>query len=232
MTDQRDATGQSEVDGNAAGASRRTVMKAGLVGAAAMALTATGVAAASSATAKTTVDGKLVLTASCTDGDETPSLTEGPYFKANSPLRTNLVTSGITGVLLSLSGTVYDVDCNPVPNAKLDFWQCDRNGVYDNSTYTLRGHQFSTATGRYTLETVVPGYYPGRTIHIHLKVQAPRATILTSQLFFPDNTQAYGLNFANLNRRDRIINRDCTIALGTLSNNRYAGTFDFVVDTV
>jgi protocatechuate 3,4-dioxygenase beta subunit len=206
---------------------RRAVIKAGLVGAAAMALG--GIA--TSATAKTTADGKFVLTPSCTDGDETPSVIEGPYFKANSPLRTNLVTPGVTGVLLSLSGVVYDEDCDPVPNAKIDFWQCDRAGAYDNTTYTLRGHQFSTATGRYALETVVPGAYPGRTVHLHVKVQAPRARILTTQLFFPNNTQAYGLNFARLNARDRFIRRECMIALGTLGGNRYPGTFDFVVDT-
>ncbi len=220
---------ESDVDGTATGTSRRTVMKAGI---AAMALTATGIATARSATAKTTADGKLALTATCTDGDETPSVIEGPYFKANSPLRTNLVTAGVTGVLLSLSGIVYDVDCVPVRNAKIDFWQCNRSGVYDNTTFTLRGHQYSTATGAYTLETVVPGYYTGRTVHIHVKVQAPGARILTSQLFFPNTTQAYGLNFTNLNARDRFINRDCTIALGTLASNRYPGTFDFVVDTV
>jgi protocatechuate 3,4-dioxygenase beta subunit len=231
MTDQREPAEQSELDGAGTGHSRRAVMRAGLVGAAAMALGAAGLTTATSATAKTTADGKLAITPTCTDGHETPPVIEGPYFKSNSPERTKLVTSGVTGVLLSLSGVVYDVHCAPIQGAKLDFWQCDRGGVYDNVTYTLRGHQFTTAGGRYSLETVVPGSYPGRTVHIHVKVQAPHGTVLTSQLFFPDNTKAYGLNFAALNARDQYINRACTTALGVLAGNRYPGTFDFVVHT-
>ena len=70
-------------------------------------------------------------------------------------------------------------------NALVDFWQADAGGQYDNSGYTLRGHQFTDANGRYQLETVVPGLYPGRTEHIHVKVQAPGGPVLTTQLFFP-----------------------------------------------
>jgi protocatechuate 3,4-dioxygenase beta subunit len=207
-------------------------MRAGVVGAAAIALGTAGVGTAASATAKTTADGMFAPTPTCTDGDETPSVIEGPYFKANSPRRTNIVTPGVTGVLLSLSGLVYDTRCVPIRDAKVDFWQCDRAGVYDTgSTFKLRGHQYTTAAGRYTLETVIPGAYPGRTVHIHVKVQAAHGPILTSQLFFPDNTKAYGLNIARLNARDSFINRDCVVALGTLGNNRYPGTFDFVVET-
>ena len=62
----------------------------------------------------------------------------------------------------------------PVPNALIDFWQADARGAYDNSGYRFRGHQFTNAKGQYTLFTLVPGLYPGRTKHIHVKVQAPR----------------------------------------------------------
>jgi protocatechuate 3,4-dioxygenase beta subunit len=205
-------------------------MKAGLVGATAIALGASGVVAAGAAKA-----GTLPLTPSCTDGDDTPSNIEGPFFKPNSPLRTNLVTPGVTGVLLGMTGKVYDIRCRPVAGALIEFWQADRNGRYDNSGYTLRGHQFSAADGTYVLDTVVPKDYRSgstwRTPHIHVKVQAPRSRMLTTQLFFPDNTQAYGVNFAALNARDGYIDRDCTILLGQLSNNRYPGSFDFVVRT-
>ena len=70
-------------------------------------------------------------------------------------------------------------------HALLDFWQADSSGNYDNSGYTLRGHQYTDASGRYQLLTVVPGLYPGRTEHIHVKVQAPNGPLLTTQLFFP-----------------------------------------------
>lgn len=234
MDEQRDTTDMPELEGSASGTTRRTVMKAGLAGAAAMAFTATAFSGINSANAKSTADGKLIETMACTDGDDMTALTEGPFFKANSPQRTNLVTAGVTGVLLNLTGKVYNIHCSPIANAKLEFWQCDRNGVYDNSTYTLRGHQFTDAAGNYKLDTIIPGYYPGRTVHIHLKVQAANARVLTSQLFFPNNTQAYGLNFTNINARDSIRRRapENTIVLGALSNNRYTGTWDFVVNTV
>ena len=68
----------------------------------------------------------------------------------------------------------------------MDFWQADANGVYDNSSYRLRGHQYTDERGRYYLETIVPGEYPGRTEHIHVKIQPENGSILTSQLYFPD----------------------------------------------
>ena len=71
----------------------------------------------------------------------------------------------------------------------LDFWQASAGGQYDNAGYTLRGHQYSDASGHYQLETVVPGLYPGRTEHIHVKVQAPNGPVLTTQLFFPGVAQ-------------------------------------------
>jgi protocatechuate 3,4-dioxygenase beta subunit len=84
-----------------------------------------------------------------------------------------------------LSGYVLTTDCKPIANALLDFWQADASGQYDNAGYRLRGHQFTDAQGYYRLETIVPGLYPGRTEHIHVKVQAPNGLVLTTQLFFP-----------------------------------------------
>src|SRR3954447_3764565 len=124
-------------------------------------------------------------TASCS-GMITPALTEGPYYKAGSPERASLLESGTTGTKLTITGYVYDKNCTPVAHAWLDFWQADANGAYDNSGYKLRGHQYTDAAGRYQLVTVVPGEYPGRTVHIHVKVQAPGGPVLTSQLFMPN----------------------------------------------
>src|SRR2546423_7283718 len=53
-------------------------------------------------------------------------------------------------------------------------------------SYRLRGHQYTDEAGRFYLETVMPGEYPGRTVHIHVKVQAPNQSILTTQVFFPN----------------------------------------------
>ena len=79
-------------------------------------------------------------------------------------MRRNLV---VTGVVLSR-------DCKPVANALLDFWHADEQGDYDNRGFRYRGHQFTDAEGRYRLETIVPADYPGRTRHLHVKVQPPR----------------------------------------------------------
>jgi len=116
-------------------------------------------------------------------------VTEGPYYKTGSPEQVNLYRDGMAGTKLVVSGYVYDTNCQPVANAWLDFWQADGNGVYDNNGYTLRGHQYTDANGHFELTTVVPGIYPGRTEHIHVKVQAPNGQVITSQLFFPGVSQ-------------------------------------------
>ena len=116
----------------------------------------------------------------------TPEQTEGPYYTPNTPERNLLFETGMQGERLIVVGYVLDQNCQPIPTAWLDFWQADANGVYDNAGYTLRGHQFTDSQGRYFLETVVPGEYPGRTEHIHVKWQAPNGQVHTSQLYFPN----------------------------------------------
>ena len=69
-----------------------------------------------------------------------------------------------------------------VARALLDVWHADDRGGYDTAGFRLRGHQFTDGSGRFELETIVPGLYPGRTRHIHVKVQAPNGPILTTQL--------------------------------------------------
>lgn len=115
----------------------------------------------------------------------TPSQTEGPFYKSGSPERTSLLEEGMRGTRLMLTGYVLKQDCQPIPGAWLDFWQTDDQGEYDNQGYYLRGHQYTDENGRYQLETIIPGEYPGRTEHIHVKVQAPEGPILTTQLYFP-----------------------------------------------
>jgi protocatechuate 3,4-dioxygenase beta subunit len=130
-----------------------------------------------------------VVEACASPASLTPAMTEGSYFKAGSPERVSLLAGQVHGKKLVLSGNVLDANCKPVAHALLDFWQADSGGNYDNAGYTFRGHQFSDANGSYQLETVVPGLYPGRTEHIHVKIQAPGGPILTTQLFFPGVSQ-------------------------------------------
>ncbi len=151
----------------------------------------------------------------------TPSQTEGPYFKAGSPERASLLTSGMQGTKLVLTGYVLTTDCKPVAHALLDFWQANASGNYDNSGYTLRGHQYTDASGRFTLTTIVPGLYPGRTEHIHVKVQAPNGPILTTQLYFPGVAS---------NSRDGIFDPKLVMNIQNTSDGM-AATFTFVIQT-
>lgn len=162
-------------------------------------------------------------TLACDDGDDddaTLAQTEGPYFTPNSPERTSLLTAGVDGTTLVLTGFVVTRSCTPVSGALLDFWQADEDGEYDNAGYTLRGHQYTSADGAYSLETVVPGLYPGRTRHIHVKVQAPNRPILTTQLYFPGETR---------NNSDGIFHESLLMQLTEGSNGRQA-RFNFVLD--
>jgi Dioxygenase len=165
--------------------------------------------------------GTLAPTPACDDGDDpTQAQTEGPYFTPNSPLRASLLEAGVGGRRLVVAGTVLTTDCRPVGRALLDFWQADDAGHYDNQGYRLRGHQFSGPDGTWRLETVVPGLYPGRTRHIHVKVQAPGGPVLTTQLYFPGEPE---------NDRDGIFQPQ--LLLGDVQDRGgiRRGTFTFVL---
>jgi protocatechuate 3,4-dioxygenase beta subunit len=128
----------------------------------------------------------LSPTPACNDGDE-PTLeqTEGPYFTPSSPERTKLREAGMAGTSITLTGFVLTRSCRPIASALVDLWHADDAGQYDNVGFRLRGHQFTGADGRYEFETIMPGLYPGRTRHFHLKFQAPDQPVLTTQFYFP-----------------------------------------------
>lgn len=110
---------------------------------------------------------------------------EGPYWFEGSPERNNLRVEG-EAPLLDLYGSVVDRNCNPIPGAWIDIWQADANGEYDKEGWNYRGHFYSDEQAEWHLETVIPGLYPGRTAHIHAKVEGATGIILTTQLYFPD----------------------------------------------
>ena len=150
----------------------------------------------------------------------TPSVTEGPYFKPNSPERSSLLDTGVTGTKLTLTGYVLTANCQPVAHALLDFWQANTQGQYANSSFTLRGHQYTDATGYYHLETIVPGLYPGRTEHIHVKIQAPSSSILTTHLFFPGVSD---------NQSDSIYDPKLLMTIKNTTGGEQA-TFNFIIN--
>jgi protocatechuate 3,4-dioxygenase beta subunit len=178
--------------------------------------TSTGNPTSTAAATQTTSNATLACTAPAAALVE---LTEGPYYKANPPQNAALRTASVAGTPLTLTGYVVSTSCQPIANAKLDFWQADGNGNYDNSGYTLRGWQLTDASGAYRLETVIPGLYPGRTEHIHFKVTVNGQTY-TSQLFFPGVSQ---------NASDSIYSSRMVVTLNTTTSPA-TGTFTFVVN--
>jgi protocatechuate 3,4-dioxygenase beta subunit len=134
----------------------------------------------------------LAPTPECHDGDQpTKPDIEGPFFKPSSPERFDLVAPGTPGWIIGLDGFVLSRSCRPVTGAVLDLWQADENGDYDDQGFRYRGHLFSDSKGRYRFRTIVPGLYPGRTRHFHMKVQAPGQDLLTTQLYFPDEPRNF-----------------------------------------
>src|SRR5687768_4781770 len=155
----------------------------------------------------------LQPTLACGDDDEpavaTESQTEGPYFSRNSPERKSLVESGVSGTLLTVSRVGTTRCCRPVRGALLDFWQAEDADKAENSGFRFRGHQSTAANGADRLETILPGEYPGRTRHIHVKVQAPNERVLTTQLYFPGEAR---------NASDRIFDESLRVALSGSGN--------------
>lgn len=192
------------------GLSRRTVLMAG---GAAIAATSAGLSLKDVALGQSTPEATapLIEAATCV---LTPELTEGPYYVDGELIRQNIVEDR-AGIPLRLQIAVADATaCTPVENAAVDIWHCDSHGYYSGvsgnmpgpdadqaevaaaaqATF-LRGIQLTSADGVAEFETIYPGWYISRTIHIHMKVhldgEAGKTyegghTAHTGQLFFDD----------------------------------------------
>jgi protocatechuate 3,4-dioxygenase beta subunit len=194
--------------------SRRDFLKVSAGVSAAVAVGASSWAAAQTA--------PLRPTPACPAGARrTPPQTEGPYFTPGSPERASLLERGMRGARIVLTGTVLSTACAPVARAMVDVWHADAEGAYDTRGYRLRGHQFTDEHGRYRVETIVPGVYPGRTRHVHVKVRPPGRRELTTQLYFPDEPA---------NRRDGIYSSALVMRVRDQGPEGALATFDFVLD--
>jgi protocatechuate 3,4-dioxygenase beta subunit len=164
----------------------------------------------------------LAPTPSCHDGDEpTVSETEGPFFKPRSPERSDLREPGARGRRFELSGVVLSRSCRPLRGAVVDLWHANEKGEYDNIGFRYRGHVITGPDGAFRFHTIVPAIYPGRTRHYHVKVQAPGSSLLTTQLYFPNEPA---------NRRDGLFQRELLMRVADASDG-FAGQFDFLLDT-
>ena len=130
--------------------------------------------------------------------DPTPSKTEGPFYFDAGMVRRD-ITEGKPGTPLLVSFRLVEAgSCAPIPDAFVDIWHTDAAGLYsgyrgqgddgaDTSGQTfLRGKQITDADGLAEFDTIYPGAYPGRTIHIHFKAYTDEQRLLTSQMHFPD----------------------------------------------
>ena len=132
-----------------------------------------------------------------------PEMTEGPLFTeqelARSDIRSDPINGAISaGAQLDLTFRVSSISnnsCSPLPQAQVDIWQCDADGVYSDTAELdmdtvgqkfLRGFQHTDQSGLVHFTTIYPGWYEGRAVHIHFKIRTDDGYEFTSQLFFDE----------------------------------------------
>jgi protocatechuate 3,4-dioxygenase beta subunit len=152
-----------------------------------------------------------------------PEQTAGPYYLEGDKVRRN-ITEGKPGTPLTLRLTVVDVStCKPIRGAAVDIWHCDAGGVYSGTDVQqtegltfLRGIQRADAKGLATFRTIYPGWYSGRTVHIHVTVSLGGNIAHTGQLYFPDALTDRVYRRAPYTRRP---NRDTRNAVDSVYRN-------------
>lgn len=144
----------------------------------------------------------------------TPEQTEGPYYISGEKLRRN-ITEGRPGVPLLLRLKVVDAStCRPIKGAAVDIWHADALGVYSGfgvgsrNRTAMRGVQRTDRTGLARFRSVYPGWYRGRTVHIHVKVHVAGNVVHTGQLYFPDKVTDRVFRRKPYSRRSRRTTRN------------------------
>lgn len=158
----------------------------------------------------------------------TPAVEEGPFYLPDAPDRAD-ISEGLAGVPVELRIAVVDLADAPLAGTRVDVWHCDAQGRYSGfgahpgapveasraSARWLRGVQVAGKDGAVRFLTVYPGWYPGRTTHIHYKVWLGERVVLTSQAFLPDALNEFLYASAPAYRRAELrdtLNRDDHIA--------------------
>jgi protocatechuate 3,4-dioxygenase beta subunit len=234
------------------GAERATVVAIGQSPSAQATLTAEASAAASAQAA-----GPVAGAPACI---ARPANAEGPFFfdvrLDRSDIRSDPTTGAVKpGAPLALTFRVSQIAanaCTPLAGAVVDVWHCDADGLYsgvadrraDTSAEAfLRGYQRTDAGGAATFTTIYPGWYPGRTIHIHFKIRtdpdAPQGYDFTSQLYFDEaaNDEVMALPPYNTrgarsprNDGDGLFNEQLLVPVTRVGDGSYAAVFDIGLD--
>lgn len=180
----------------------------------------------------------------------TPQQTEGPFYPKDwtGDIDNDLVlvqgeAAKALGHVTHVSGKILDAAGQPIRNAQVEIWQCDANGVYrhprDTSWFSKRerdpgfqsrGRMTTDAEGNYSFRTIRPVAYPGRTPHIHFKVEAPDKERLITQMYVdgdPGNERDGILNSLPERERASVVVR--LEAADRLEQGALAGVFDIVV---
>ena len=151
----------------------------------------------------------------------TPAQSAGPFYPVELPLDDDNDLTRVAGRdavaagrVTELSGRVQDLDGRPIPDARIEIWQCDANGRYRHpgergtalrdENFQGYGHSVTDGAGRYRFRTIRPVPYPGRTPHIHMAVFAPQSTPLVTQLYVrgePRNAADFLFNRVPAERR-------------------------------
>ena len=182
-----------------------------------------------------------ILATATAEPPPTPRMTDGPFYPV--AFDRDPTTSLIVGSLLPqarplrLQGRVVDRANRPIADARVEIWQCDAAQHYRHPSddaggaldkgFAGFGWQQGDAGGRYAFETIQPVPYPGRTPHIHIKVKRDGRTLLSSQVFMPDQD---ALNRADFLWRHLGAGQQ-PLALATLERggDRPVAHFDIVV---
>jgi protocatechuate 3,4-dioxygenase beta subunit len=166
----------------------------------------------------------------------TPFCELGPFYKREAPHTTMLRANGDSGMPLQVSGTVYDVRGEIVPDAKVEIWQTDDLGHYDIEGYRYRTILEPGAKGAYAIESVMPGHYPTRVCqHVHYLITAPGHKPLITQLYFATDPVFDGDPAKNYTRDPLITSRELVrpvMIKGDPKDIVAAVNFDLVMETL
>lgn len=161
--------------------------------------------------------------------DRTSAQVEGPFYPGEPPDRLD-IRGDRDGVVIDLDlEVVAQGDCAPIADAEVDVWSADAAGDYSGYAQLgtegedwLRGQQRTDSQGKASFRAVVPGAYPGRAVHFHVKVRAPGRPELTTQVYLPDavvaavlQQAAYADSGAQVDNADDGIYREDTLLAAT-----------------
>jgi len=164
-----------------------------------------------------------------------PQAVEGPFY-FDPKLNRSDIAEGHAGVPVKLRLQLVGVDCRPLAGARLDLWHADAQGVYsgydrqgDGRNYStrgqsfLRGTQFADADGWVDFRSIFPGWYSGRTAHMHIKAFIGGNSVLTAQIYFPDAINEF--IYTNVAAYQRPLQRDTLNATDTIARSASDAAF-------